>query len=171
LEIHLANVHSQQKNAGLPLYTPPEELSSDAITAKWNEMNELQEAYERALNESISAKKRHEIVLNRFHSRLNSVKQWQEDKVAAFASEDVSKYDSISALQARLKRIEIFAEEVASVGRTLNQAREIGQEIVDAKHAAADEISETLQQAEEGLQKVTEASNELKQKVEEALAQ
>lgn len=152
------------------VYTPEDEISVDVANDKWNELNDTQEEYEKALNERVRFMKHLEILLNRFRSRAANVREWQESNIASFAEEDAEKYDSISTLQARLKILETFADEAANIEKSMERLTEFGQEITDAGHVSAEEITNTIAEIENRQESVTEASTVLHQKLQDALA-
>lgn len=169
LEILLANLHSQQKNAGLPVYTPPEELSVEVINDGWNELNVKQEDYQKILNERVSVMKRLEIQLNRFRSRSEKIQQWQEAKSEILSSNDIAQYSTVAALQNRIKQVESFADELETVRDNIEQTKLIGQDLVEMQHVSAEEVSSIIANLDELHNKINEQSTTLKGTLGEAL--
>lgn len=51
IELMLKNFNSKQKNEGLQLYVPPENLSTATINAQWNTLEDTTSKYDKALRE------------------------------------------------------------------------------------------------------------------------
>jgi Ca2+-binding EF-hand superfamily protein len=169
LELLLASIRTKQKSEGLPLYRPPEHLNTPQLSNKWQRLGQLQEEYDVALKAHIALMKRLEILYNRFVSRASKIQDWQNNKISGLQAEDVTQYDTVSSLQARLKVLETFFEEIASVEKSLNDTKEIGQQIVDANHEKAEEVSNTSNALTQGQAQVAELGNKFREDLAEQL--
>jgi len=92
LEILLVIIRSKQKTELVPIYTPPEEISSKAIAKEWEKLdknildyekvlldkNMLD--YEKVLKEIIGRMKKLEALLDRFKTGSESVDNWHKSK-------------------------------------------------------------------------------------------
>lgn len=171
LELLLSNIRTKQKSEGLPIYKPPQELDSPALTDKWGKLGLLQDRYDVALKAHISLMKRLEILYARFVSRANKIHGWQTSKIKNLSEENPDSYDTISALQARLKVHDTFYEEAASVNKSLGETKAIGQMVIDGKHEKSEEVANTSQELDEKQQNVVDSGDKLKNDLEDRLRQ
>jgi actinin alpha len=171
LELLLSNIRTKQKSEGLPIYKPPQELDSPALTDKWGKLGLLQERYDVSLKAHISLMKRLELLYARFVSRANKINGWQTQKIHTLSEENPENYDTISALQARLKVHDTFYEEVGSVNKSLGETKSIGQQIIDGRHEKSDEVANTCQELDNKQQSVVDSGDKLKSDLEERLKQ
>lgn len=169
LEILLTNIRSKQKTEGLPIYNPPQEISTPVLHELWDNLNDTQDVYDKALREHLALMKRLELLLNRFRSRGKKIQDWQTNKTNTYLAEDISKLDTISALQAKIKVHETFDDNVASVDNSLAGAKTIGDEIVQHNHESAEEVQQTVATLEENQQQVRTKAQEKGQQLQEQL--
>jgi Ca2+-binding EF-hand superfamily protein len=169
LEILLTNIRSKQKTEGLPIYNPPQEISTPVLHDLWDNLNDTQDVYDKALREHLALMKRLELLLNRFRSRGKKIYDWQTNKTNTYFAEDISKLDTISALQAKIKVHETFDENLAAIDKSLNGAKSIGDEVIANKHESSDEIQQTLQTLEQNQAAVKEKSQEKEQQLQDQL--
>jgi len=168
LEVLLTNLRSKQKNEHVPIYTPPKELSTEAIQEAWNELEKKQEIYDAALREAIKRMKYLEMLLERFRSRSKKILGWQEEK-AEFLSQEVPNDISLANIRALVKMHEAFVEEKKSVNASLESTNQIGKEIVESGHSAAQEVSDTMNKMKEGDEKIEQDSKVLSDRLNELL--
>jgi len=113
--------------------------------------------------------KRLEILYARFVSRANKINGWQSSKTESLQGEDVTQYDTVSALQGRLKVHETFFEEIASVEKSLNETKNIGQQIIDGKHEKSEEVANTSAELTEQQSAVKQAGENFNEQMSEQL--
>jgi len=169
LELLLNSIRTKQKTEGLPVYRPPENLDTPQLTSKWGKLGLLQERYDVALRAHLSLMKRLEILYARFVSRANKIHGWQMSKISQLESEDVTQYDTVSSLQGRLKVHETFFEEIASVDKSLNETKNIGQQIIDGKHEKSEEVANTSSELTEKQSSVQEHGDKFRDEMAEQL--
>lgn len=169
LELLLNNIRTRQKTEGLPVYRPPEHLETSALSSKWGKMGLMQDKYDVALRSHLSLMKRLEILYARFVSRANKINGWQVAKIDSVASDDVSQYDTVSALQGRIKVHETFYDEIASVEKSLNETKNIGQQIIDGRHEKSEEVANTSAELTEKQAAVKQAGETFNEQLNEQL--
>jgi len=169
LELLLNTIRTRQKTEGLPIYRPPEPLDTPQLSSKWNKLGLMQEKYDVALRSHLSLMKRLEILYARFVSRANKINGWQSSKTESLQGEDVTQYDTVSALQGRLKVHETFFEEIASVEKSLNETKNIGQQIIDGKHEKSEEVANTSAELTEQQSAVKQAGENFNEQMSEQL--
>lgn len=178
LELMLKNLNSKQKNEGMAVYVPPQDLAPQVLNSTWDNLEHVCSNYEKALREAIQRMKYLEMLLDRFRKRAQQLLDWNEAK-APYLKEDIQKlYDTINVIQARIRGQEAFDEELKGISGSNVETAKIGQEIVDGKHEAAPEVSSTMEKSSSLLEstsneskKVMEALNEwlhFKQEIEAA---
>jgi actinin alpha len=151
IELLLKNLNTKQKNEGLQLYVPPEELSTNTINQRWDELEATSSKYDKAVREAIQRMKQIELLLARFRSRAQQLNDWNTSK-QAYLSEDIRKIEQISAIQARIKGQEAFDEELKATTGIWEETKKLGQEVIDAKHEAADEVQNTINERQAALE-------------------
>jgi len=169
LEILLTNIRNKQKTEGLPVYKPPQELATAALQEHWDSLNDHQDVYDKALREHLSLMKRLELLLNRFRSRGKKIHDWQTSKTNTYLAEDISKLDTISALQAKIKTHETFDDNLATVDKSLAITKNIGDDLVKYKHEAAPEVQQTVQTLDQNQQGVKAKGQEKAIALQDAL--
>jgi len=90
LEILLVNIRSKQKTELVPVYTPPEQLSSKTIANEWEKLDKDMLAYEKVLRDAITRMKKLEALLDRYNSQSDSILDWHNGK-DPFLKEELSK--------------------------------------------------------------------------------
>jgi len=168
LQILLANLQTKQKNERVPVYQPPEELSTDSINKKWSHLDETQKNYDKAIREALARMKYLEMLLDRYRARSKAVLKWQSDK-SDFLSEKIPKEASIQVLRAKLNMLQAFQEELTAVSKNKDATVAIGEEIVKSKHTSADEVMETNINMKTGFDSVNKAMNKKLEEVQKML--
>jgi len=169
LEILLTNIRSKQKTEGLPIYNPPQEIGTPVLHEAWDNLNDTQDVYDKALREHLALMKRLEILLNRFRSRGKKIYDWQTSKTNTYLAEDTSKLDTISALQAKIKVHETFDDNLAAIDKSLNNTKNIGDDLIKYNHEAADEVKQTVETLEQNHNLVKEKGKEKGQQLQDQL--
>lgn len=170
LQILLINLQSKQRNERVPVYQPPEEISSDSINKNWLELNDTQRKYEKTLREVIARMKYLEMILDRYRARSKKVLTWLSDKSETI-NVKVSKQTPIQTLRATVNTIKAFEEEVNQVNQNKTDTVTIGQEIIEADHTSADEVMGTNIEMKTGFDQLTKAKDSKLHEVEKLLAE
>jgi actinin alpha len=168
LAMLLINLQSKQKNERMPVYVPPEELSTESINNHWGHLNETQAAYDQAIREALARMKYLEMLLDRYRARAKKVLTWQQEK-ESFLTEPVNKELPIGTLRAKLNLLKAFDEEFTAVNKTQDSTIAIGQEVIDGGHSAGDEIMETNISMKTGRDSVQQQKGQKLQNLEEML--
>lgn len=161
LEVLLSNIRNKQKVEGLPVYDPPEDLTTANIQAQWGKLDQIQEAYDKVLQQHISLMKRLEILLERFNSRSGKLSEWQQKKIEIWDGEDPRTVETLSALQSRVKLHENYKDELTSVEKSVSQLRTFAEEIINNEHESSPEVKQSLDQLDEQQSKVNESGQNL----------
>jgi len=139
LEILLVNIRSKQKTELVPIYAPPEKLSSKAIATEWEKLDKDMLKYESTLRDAITRMKKLEALLDRYNSQSNSVSEWHKGK-EKFLSEELSKKMPINTCKIKISMLNAHDEEQKNVENLQDNAMKVGQEVIDGDHSEGDNI-------------------------------
>jgi len=142
IQLQLINLQSKQKQEGVPVYQPPKEISPESINNNWGKLDSTQKTYEQQLREQIAKMKYLEMILDRYRARSKKVLGWQGEK-DQFLKEPLNKEKQIPAIRGDINMLNAFGDEMKAINTTLDSTLDLGQEIIDAEHAAADEVMDT----------------------------
>jgi len=170
LQILLINLQSKQRNERVPVYAPPEEISSDSINKKWLELDDTQRKYEKTLREVIARMKYLEMIIDKYKARSRKVLGWLEEKVETF-NDSIAKETPIQTLRARVNMIKAFEEEYKAVDQSKSDTLVLGQEIIDAEHTFSDEVMGTNIEMKSGFDSLLKTKDSKLHEVEKLLAQ
>lgn len=170
LEVLLANIRSKQKNEGLPVFEPAEDITTAAINGDWEQLTELQEAYEKLLSTHIGLMKRLEILLGRVRSKAENVSAWQNEKSSGVLTEDPTTIETITLLQGRVRVQEAIPEEAENVNRSIKVITTAGTEIVQHNHESAPEVQQILDTIPAKQEEILKAVEALLTRFKEELA-
>jgi len=110
LEILLVNIRSKQKTELVPVYTPPEQLSSKTIANEWEKLDKDMLAYEKVLRDAITRMKKLEALLDRYNSQSDSILDWHNGK-DPFLKEELSKKMPINTCKIKISMLNAHDEE------------------------------------------------------------
>jgi len=139
LEILLVNIRSKQKTELVPVYTPPENLSSKTISTEWEKLDKDMLNYEKTLRDAITRMKKLEALLDRFNSQAGSVVDWHKGK-EKFLGEELSKKMPINTCKIKISMLNAHDEEHKNVEHSQEGAMKVGQEVIDGDHSETDNI-------------------------------
>jgi len=142
IQLQLINLQSKQKQEGVPVYQPPKEISPESINNNWGKLDSTQKIYDKQLREQIAKMKYLEMILDRYRARSKKVLGWQGEK-DQFLKEPLNKEKQIPAIRGDINMLNAFGDEMKAINTTLDSTLDLGQEIIDAEHAAADEVMDT----------------------------
>jgi len=169
LEITLKNLRAKQKNDGLKVYEPPQDLTIESINGLWEHLSLTQKSYEAAVREAILKMKLLEQHLEKFNVRSKQYQQWHKGKSETILAEDVSKVSSIPACQNKIKSMESFHEEFEGQKKGFVETERIGGEVINGGHEAASVVQETCKDCTDATAKTEQLSAELKEKLDKRL--
>lgn len=169
LEALLGGLRLKQKNEGAPVYNPPEEISPSTLDHKWNNLGDVERVYDQELRDEYIKQKRLAVSLARFRARAAKLRSVFEEK-HEYATSEPTNVSAIAQCIAALKVFEAFEAELSSFRPSLTSLATMGQEIIDAEHKAAPEVTATLAELNGASDEINAASSGLKQKLEDALA-
>jgi Ca2+-binding EF-hand superfamily protein len=169
LALLLLNLQSKQKNERVPVYQPPEDITTDAIVKNWTALEETQKAYEKALKEAILRMKYIEMILDRYRARSKKVLEWASDKNEV-VTEVLPKDVVIQVLRARINMLKAFDEELQAVSKNKDENVVLGKEIIESDHTSADEVMGTNIEMKTGLDSLHKAKDAKLKEMEALLA-
>jgi len=169
LALLLVNLQSKQKNERMPVYQPPEDITTDAISNHWKHLDETQIQYDQLLREALARMKYLEMLLDRYRARSQKVLNWQKEK-ESFLTENIEKEKvSIQTLRAKINLLKAFDDEFQAVIKTQDSTVLIGQEIIDGNHSSLDEVTESNANMKIGKANIAQQKDEKIKLLEETL--
>jgi DNA repair exonuclease SbcCD ATPase subunit len=165
LEIMLKSLRTKQKNDGLEVYNPPEELSTSKTNEVWEKLGVTQDEYEKALKARIILMKNLEQLLDRFNARSKRLEEWEKSKKDGELAEDIEKLQTIPAIQSKIKTMDTFENQVETQKKNFVETKQMGEKIVDGGHAEAQKVSDKSKSCEDGLDEIEKLTKEFKDKL------
>ncbi len=165
LELVLASVRAKQQLAGLAqIFSPDESISVTTINSQWEQLEQKQQEYELALRDRLTLMKRLHIVYERFINKAKRLENWQNEKVALLQQEDLSKYTTVSAMEARMKSMRMLSEEANSISNSISQTEESVKELIESDnpvHESASEVADQIARLRANMEDFENLSSEL----------
>jgi len=153
----------------MPVYQPPEDITTDAISNHWKHLDETQIQYDQLLREALARMKYLEMLLDRYRARSQKVLNWQKEK-ESFLTENIEKEKvSIQTLRAKINLLKAFDDEFQAVIKTQDSTVLIGQEIIDGNHSSLDEVTESNANMKIGKANIAQQKDEKIKLLEETL--
>lgn len=167
LEALLSNLKAKQKAEGSPVYEPPEDISPSTLQNLWDTLGKKEYEYDAALREALLRHKRLDLLLQRFRAKVKKLNNWIHERQAYLGADPA--VDNISQAQAKLKIHEGYEDEYQAQSDNFAACENLGNEIINAQHAAAGECQEALSNMTQSRRQLEDMSAALKAKLQAEL--
>jgi len=142
LEALLAQLQAKLRMNNRAPYSPPENLTPQAIDALWETLGKNEIARGEFLRKEIERQRRIENLASRFWRKAAALLRWSEDNEAVLSSTDFG--NSVAAVEAKLKNHEGFESSLKTTDTRLGVARNLGNELISENYSKKDEVQAKL---------------------------
>jgi len=168
LETLLAQLQTKLRMNNRAPYQPPENLTSNAIDALWEQLGKNEIERGEFLRKEIERQRRIENLASRFWRKAAALLRWGQDNESVLSSTDFG--NSVAAVEAKLKNHEGFESSLKTTDTRLGVARSLGQELIQENYSKKDQVEDKLKELDTMWSEVNEKSTARRSGLEAELA-